>query len=79
VETHESAVFAGPDVEGPGKAGVPIVELNQDASQKFDNHHCVDDTLGKVDVSDPNRNFAAWAPVGQADPGVAGATVRAPN
>ncbi|MDB5457217.1 MAG: peptidase [Caulobacter sp.] len=55
------AAHAGSDVEGLEGAGVPVINLNQDASRYFDYHHTADDTLNKVDPSQLAQNVAAWA------------------
>jgi Zn-dependent M28 family amino/carboxypeptidase len=42
----------GADLWPLRNAGVPVVELQQDASKYFDLHHTADDTLDKVDSAD---------------------------
>ena len=50
----------GTDVTPTVEAGVPGVELLQDASRYFDIHHTPDDTLDKVDRAQLDQNVAAW-------------------
>jgi Zn-dependent M28 family amino/carboxypeptidase len=51
----------GADIEGLEEAGVPSIELEQDASRYFDYHHTADDTLNKVRPDELAQNVAAWA------------------
>jgi carboxypeptidase Q len=47
---------------GPLRAlGVPVLDLSQDASNYFDVHHTVNDTLAKVEAKDLNQVVAAYA------------------
>ncbi len=55
------ASHGGADIEGLEQAGVPSVELEQDASRYFDYHHTADDTLNKVRPDELAQNVAAWA------------------
>ncbi|WP_411675563.1 M20/M25/M40 family metallo-hydrolase [Caulobacter segnis] len=55
------ATHGGADIEGLEEAGVPSVELDQDASRYFDYHHTADDTLNKVRPDELAQNVAAWA------------------
>jgi Zn-dependent M28 family amino/carboxypeptidase len=55
------AAGAGADVSGIERAGVPVINLNQDASRYFDYHHTMDDTLDKVRPAELAQNVAAWA------------------
>ncbi len=57
---HNNASGA-PDVVDLGKAGVPIVSMQQDGTRYFDIHHTADDTLDKVDPAQLRQNVAAWA------------------
>lgn len=50
----------GADIEGLESAGVPSVEMRQDASRYFDYHHTMDDTLNKVRPNELAQNVAAW-------------------
>jgi Zn-dependent M28 family amino/carboxypeptidase len=54
------AAGAGADVSGIERAGVPVINLNQDASRYFDYHHTMDDTLDKVRPAELAQNVAAW-------------------
>lgn len=54
------AAHGGADIGGIEGAGVPVVNLNQDASRYFDYHHTADDTLDKVDPVQLAQNVAAW-------------------
>jgi hypothetical protein len=51
----------GADVTPAVEAGVPGVQLSQDAMTYFDIHHTPDDTLDKVDRAQLDQNVAAWA------------------
>ncbi|MFC4444062.1 M20/M25/M40 family metallo-hydrolase [Caulobacter henricii] len=55
------AAGGGADISGIEGAGVPVINLNQDASRYFDYHHTADDTLNKVDPVQLAQNVAAWA------------------
>jgi len=50
----------GADVGQLGKAGMPVIDLNQDASRYFDLHHTANDTLDKVNPDSLKQNLAAW-------------------
>lgn len=50
----------GADISGIERAGVPVINLHQDASRYFDFHHTADDTLDKVDPAQLAQNVAAW-------------------
>lgn len=54
------ASHGGADIEGLEQAGVPSIELSQDASRYFDYHHTADDTLNKVRPDELAQNVAAW-------------------
>ncbi|MEE2739914.1 MAG: M28 family peptidase [Pseudomonadota bacterium] len=51
----------GADIAPLVKAGVPVIDLQQDGTRYFDLHHTPDDTLDKVDVAQLRQNVAAWA------------------
>lgn len=53
----------GSDIEPLVKAGVPVIDLQQDGTRYFDLHHTPDDTLDKVDPAQLQQNVAAWATV----------------
>ncbi|MGH9441701.1 MAG: M20/M25/M40 family metallo-hydrolase, partial [Thermoanaerobaculia bacterium] len=58
-----SETDGGSDV-GPLRAfGVPLIELNQDASHYFDIHHSADDTFDKIDAANFAQAAAATAVV----------------
>ncbi|WP_419320757.1 M20/M25/M40 family metallo-hydrolase [Caulobacter sp. ErkDOM-E] len=54
------AAHGGADIGAIEEAGVPVINLNQDASRYFDYHHTADDTLNKVDPIQLAQNVAAW-------------------
>jgi len=51
----------GADIAPLVKAGVPVIDLQQDGTRYFDLHHTPDDTLDKVDPIQLRQNVAAWA------------------
>ena len=51
----------GADIAPLVKAGVPVIDLQQDGTRYFDLHHTPDDTLDKVDPKQLRQNVAAWA------------------
>ena len=53
----------GADIAPLVKAGVPVIDLQQDGTRYFDLHHTPDDTLDKVDPEQLRQNVAAWAVV----------------
>lgn len=53
----------GADIAPLVKAGVPVIDLNQDGTRYFDLHHTPDDTLDKIDPEQLRQNVAAWAVV----------------
>ena len=55
------AAHGGADIAGLEQAGVPSIELEQDATRYFDYHHTADDTLNKVRPDELAQNVAAWA------------------
>ncbi|WP_088185557.1 M20/M25/M40 family metallo-hydrolase [Sphingobium sp. Z007] len=50
----------GADIAPLVKAGVPVIDLQQDGTRYFDLHHTPDDTLDKVDPEQLRQNVAAW-------------------
>ncbi|WP_029907297.1 M20/M25/M40 family metallo-hydrolase [Caulobacter sp. UNC358MFTsu5.1] len=58
---RDPSAHGGSDIEGLEEAGVPSIELEQDASRYFDYHHTMDDTLNKVRPDELAQNVAAWA------------------
>jgi Zn-dependent M28 family amino/carboxypeptidase len=59
--SREPARIGGSDTVGLHKAGVPAIEVRQDASRYFDLHHSADDTLDKIDPKQLAQAVAAWA------------------
>jgi len=53
----------GSDVGGLRAFGVPLVDLNQDASRYFDFHHSADDTVDKIGAANLAQATAATAAV----------------
>ena len=51
----------GSDVAGLRAFGVPMLDLNQDASRYFDFHHSADDTVDKIDPANLAQATAAAA------------------
>ncbi|MDI1297294.1 MAG: M28 family peptidase [bacterium] len=51
----------GADIGPLVKAGVPVIDLQQDGTAYFDLHHTPDDTLDKIDPVQLRQNVAAWA------------------
>lgn len=50
----------GSDIEPLVKAGVPVIDLQQDGTRYFDIHHTADDTLDKIDPVQLEQNVATW-------------------
>lgn len=50
----------GADIAPLVRAGVPVIDLEQDGTRYFDVHHTPDDTLDKVDPEQLRQNVAAW-------------------
>jgi carboxypeptidase Q len=50
----------GADVGQMRMLGLPVIDLNQDASHYFDLHHTANDTLDKVNPEYLQQNLAAW-------------------
>ncbi|ANI76686.1 MULTISPECIES: M28 family peptidase [Sphingobium] len=55
------AAGGGSDIEPLVKAGIPVIDLQQDGTRYFDIHHTPDDTLDKVDRVQLQQNVSAWA------------------
>lgn len=51
----------GADIAPLVKAGVPVIDLQQDGTRYFDIHHTPDDTLDKIDPEQLRQNVAAWS------------------
>lgn len=61
LEAGGNEAHGGSDL-GPLRAlGVPLLDLSQDATTYFDNHHTVNDTLSLVDAKTLNQVVAAYA------------------
>jgi hypothetical protein len=61
LEAGGNDAHGGSDL-GPLRAlGVPLLDLSQDATNYFDVHHTVDDTLPRVDAKALNQVVAAYA------------------
>jgi len=54
----------GADIGQMRKLGMPVIDLNQDASRYFDLHHTANDTLDKVNPDNLRQNLAAWVTLG---------------
>jgi Zn-dependent M28 family amino/carboxypeptidase len=50
----------GADLGQMRKLGMPVIDLNHDASLYFDYHHTANDTLDKVNPDDLKFNVAAY-------------------
>ncbi|GLV21163.1 aminopeptidase [Sphingobium sp. TomMM35A] len=61
IAPSRTAAGGGSDIEPLVKAGVPVLDLQQDGTRYFDIHHTADDTLDKVDRAQLQQNVAAWA------------------
>lgn len=61
VGTGRQEAGGGADIAPLVKAGVPVIDLQQDGTRYFDLHHTPDDTLDKVDLEQLRQNVAAWA------------------
>ena len=57
---HVGSAGGGADVGQMRKLGLPVIDLNQDASRYFDLHHTANDTLDKVNPEHLRQNLAAW-------------------
>jgi carboxypeptidase Q len=61
IETGDNVAHGGSDL-GPLRAlGVPVLDLLQDATNYFDVHHTVNDTLLKVDAKSLDQAVASYA------------------
>jgi hypothetical protein len=58
---RKESASGGADFGPMRSLGMPVIDLNQDASGYFDVHHSANDTLDKVDASDLRFNVAAYA------------------
>ena len=63
ITQSEGAAHAGTDVGFMVEAGVPTIDLRQDATHYFDVHHTASDTADKLDVRGLAQTSAAFAHV----------------
>ena len=61
ITQSRTAAGGGSDIEPLVKAGIPVIDLQQDGTRYFDIHHTADDTLDKVDKAQLQQNVSAWA------------------
>lgn len=61
VGSGDQIAGGGADIGPLVKAGVPVIDLQQDGTRYFDLHHTPDDTLDKIDPAQLRQNVAAWA------------------
>lgn len=61
ISLGSSPANGGSDIEPLVKAGIPVIDLQQDGTRYFDIHHTADDTLDKIDPGQLQQNVAAWA------------------
>ncbi len=57
---NQAPAGGGADIAPLVRAGVPVIDLEQDGTRYFDVHHTPDDTLDKVDPEQLRQNVAAW-------------------
>ncbi len=60
IERGDNQAYGGADISPLRDAGVPVVGLNQDATNYFDIHHTENDTIDQVDAADLDQNVAAY-------------------
>lgn len=60
IERGNNEARGGADISGMRDAGMPVVGLNQDATNYFDIHHTENDTIEQVDADDLDQNVAAY-------------------
>jgi len=58
---REHAAFGGTDLEPLGARGVPLYDLDADASAYFDVHHTANDTLAHVSADGLRQHVSAFA------------------
>lgn len=61
IEAGNNEARGGPDLGPIRDLGVPVLELAHDATNYFDVHHTVSDTLAKIDPKVLNETVAAYA------------------
>jgi hypothetical protein len=59
--SQDRLASCGADLGQMRMLGMPVLDLNHDASRYFDLHHTANDTLDKVDPADLRFNVAAYA------------------
>ncbi|HZF10115.1 MAG TPA: M28 family peptidase [Thermoanaerobaculia bacterium] len=78
VAPGDNEARGGSDVGPLGAAGVPLLDLDQDATLYFDWHHTANDTVDKIDPKEIDQNVAAWAALAYAVAEMPGDLGRAP-
>lgn len=61
LETGGNDAHGGSDLDPLRALGVPILDLSQDATNYFDVHHTLNDTLAQIDAKTLNQVVAAYA------------------
>jgi hypothetical protein len=61
IEAGDNMAQSGSDIHPLNDAGVPILDLSLDATNYFDVHHTVNDTLAKIDPKVLDQAAAAYA------------------
>jgi Zn-dependent M28 family amino/carboxypeptidase len=61
IEAGENNAQGGSDLRPLRDAGVPILDLTLDATNYFDVHHTIDDTLAQIDPKVLDQSVAAFA------------------
>ena len=61
LEAGDNEARGGSDLSPLRALGVPILDLSQDATNYFDVHHTMNDTLVQIDAKTLNQVVAAYA------------------
>ncbi|HEX7115083.1 MAG TPA: M20/M25/M40 family metallo-hydrolase [Steroidobacter sp.] len=61
IESGNNQAHAGADLSPMRELGMPVLDLSLDATQYFDVHHTINDTLDKVDRKALDQSVAAFA------------------
>jgi carboxypeptidase Q len=61
VTAQEGDAFGGSDLSPLRAAGVPVMDVQQDATSYFDVHHTANDTLERISKDDIDQAAAAYA------------------